>query len=824
MSWSTMADVPNPIIVDAAGTAGSGYVLKAYLPGTTTSTSIAIAAAGTSPQTSITANAEGKWEVSGNEILPYIDRTHKWGVFANATDAAANTPFYMGPFDNVGRASASSDALKNYDTLLLAVADAAAINEGDDIYLVERVAGGGGGAWWKAIASTTNNTYNIVDTPLNTAISLKLHDKEVAIAAEYGFIEGDVDNSAPLVIIIANNAAVDFGNKTFKIKTKADITLTRDTTLKSTAGGGLVTAVADASRGDNISINCDTFSLETKDLNVSGGGVSGYPFYVFDNQESTGKVTINGGSFNDSYVGSGNNGNAGCYIRGGFEEVNVIGAEFKNHTRLLGNGNPGVTGTSGLTITQLNTFDVKKVQVTKSSFIEITNGETSDNANNTDADGLKIFSNIAADSVRRTVASIDDCYFKNCKGRAIKTQNDVTTVTNPIIYRNISGITGASVEIDLQIHGGDIISPTFMYEDSDSGEDTFVRPVAPISMFATGTLVKPRISNISDVTIHDNTATWSGTHDGSGNAAVLTDSTQSWTTNELVGKRINNFTDGSSTIITANTATTVTGVLSGGTDDDWDVSDSYIIGAMSAIVTASQSDLSSVFDSVVNINNVISTASHSSFMACPALTSTGKFFASIDNVYIKEISIANGLFGFASSAALQDKAIIKVDKFTHSGTSTKPTYQTTAPASLAKPSLHMDAAFGVSATSESGVSSPDSRVTGVDEAGVRTSNTGLHTYSISMVDDEEISIEIPNVDNRGIAHINTSLSRLSAGVVSLDSSGALNFGAAAATNFNPGGTSNNDADGDLNVWATGGSLFVKNRLGSTRTITINLQG
>lgn len=110
MTWSTMADVPNPIIVDAAGTAGSGYVLKAYLPGTTTSTSIAIDSSGSSPQTSITANADGIWEVSGNEIVPHIDRKHKWGIFANATDATANTPFYMGPFDNIEQAATTGSA------------------------------------------------------------------------------------------------------------------------------------------------------------------------------------------------------------------------------------------------------------------------------------------------------------------------------------------------------------------------------------------------------------------------------------------------------------------------------------------------------------------------------------------------------------------------------------------------------------------------------------------------------------------------------------------------------------------------------------------
>ncbi len=68
-----------------------------------------------------------------------------------------------------------------------------------------------------------------------------------------------------------------------------------------------------------------------------------------------------------------------------------------------------------------------------------------------------------------------------------------------------------------------------------------------------------------------------GVHDGSANAAVLTDSTKSWTNDEWIGYRIKNVTDGSFAIITDNTATTITGVLEGGTDNDWDVSDAYVI-------------------------------------------------------------------------------------------------------------------------------------------------------------------------------------------------------------------------------------------------------
>lgn len=68
-----------------------------------------------------------------------------------------------------------------------------------------------------------------------------------------------------------------------------------------------------------------------------------------------------------------------------------------------------------------------------------------------------------------------------------------------------------------------------------------------------------------------------GTHTGSNNVAVLTDSTQSWQTNELAGRIIYNITDGSKATIASNTATTVTGTLSGGTDDDWDTDDAYIV-------------------------------------------------------------------------------------------------------------------------------------------------------------------------------------------------------------------------------------------------------
>jgi hypothetical protein len=88
-------------IIQSAATVYSGHVLKVYEPGGTTPISIAIDDTGGSPQATLTTNANGVFEVSGNEVLPFIDRSHKWALFANAADATNNTNPVLGFFDNV---------------------------------------------------------------------------------------------------------------------------------------------------------------------------------------------------------------------------------------------------------------------------------------------------------------------------------------------------------------------------------------------------------------------------------------------------------------------------------------------------------------------------------------------------------------------------------------------------------------------------------------------------------------------------------------------------------------------------------------------------
>ncbi|MBU2578077.1 hypothetical protein KKA69_04580 [Patescibacteria group bacterium] len=69
-----------------------------------------------------------------------------------------------------------------------------------------------------------------------------------------------------------------------------------------------------------------------------------------------------------------------------------------------------------------------------------------------------------------------------------------------------------------------------------------------------------------------------GIHTAVANAVIMTDANAHFIVNELVGLTIENVTDGSSGVITANTETTVTvAALAGGTANQWATNDVYSI-------------------------------------------------------------------------------------------------------------------------------------------------------------------------------------------------------------------------------------------------------
>ena len=96
---------------------------------------------------------------------------------------------------------------------------------------------------------------------------------------------------------------------------------------------------------------------------------------------------------------------------------------------------------------------------------------------------------------------------------------------------------------------------------------------------ATTILDEAAIAAATTTTLAD--CTVGGTHTAAVHLTIMTDAAAHFIVDELVGLRINNVTDGSSGLITANTETTVTvAALAGGALNQWSTGDAYtIVGA-----------------------------------------------------------------------------------------------------------------------------------------------------------------------------------------------------------------------------------------------------
>ncbi len=98
----------------------------------------------------------------------------------------------------------------------------------------------------------------------------------------------------------------------------------------------------------------------------------------------------------------------------------------------------------------------------------------------------------------------------------------------------------------------------------------------------------------------------SGSHTGSGDATALNDATKSWTTDAWVGYWVVNLTDGSRGRIAGNTADTITAVLGGGDENDWDVGDAYkIVRAKSPLVAGEAATFDNYTSYSLGINGVM---------------------------------------------------------------------------------------------------------------------------------------------------------------------------------------------------------------------------
>jgi len=96
-----------------------------------------------------------------------------------------------------------------------------------------------------------------------------------------------------------------------------------------------------------------------------------------------------------------------------------------------------------------------------------------------------------------------------------------------------------------------------------------------VSISTTGALTAA--GTINGLTRYVVITTAEGADDTSSSAAFLTDSGESWPTNGYVGMTLYNVTDSSSCTVTANTDTTMTCTLAGGTANAWNSGDAWAV-------------------------------------------------------------------------------------------------------------------------------------------------------------------------------------------------------------------------------------------------------
>lgn len=136
----------------------------------------------------------------------------------------------------------------------------------------------------------------------------------------------------------------------------------------------------------------------------------------------------------------------------------------------------------------------------------------------------------------------------------------------------IYGPKGYNIGVDAALEG--------MYiEQIVVAETDYV--VFPVLSIGESGRARPRI-RVEDVTgaadvVIFNGPMFYGTHQGGDDSATLIPTAPRWIADALIGATVYNITDGSSAVITDNTEGVVTAVLGGGTDDNWDDNDVFVI-------------------------------------------------------------------------------------------------------------------------------------------------------------------------------------------------------------------------------------------------------
>jgi len=289
----------------------------------------------------------------------------------------------------------------------------------------------------------------------------------------------------------------------------------------------LLTPTGDYSfRGENATIKGTAAALTTYMFNLKTNGknfkMEGITFngnskarrlvYVEERNQDLCNILIRDCVFKNSYMDILTaEENTGMYLRGGWDKVTIDNCRFTDHTRQAAAGTPGSQGTAGCIVDTYSTYIPRFTTIQNCHFENILNGDTGSDANNVDTDGLKIFGgNTAGEEYILSSAIISNNYFRNCKGRSIKIQNDETTVIGNVFARDILPIASGFAEVNLQISSGEVSSNKFHYDETSLSKSPFhedgdaTADSSIITFYSGAADSRPALITVSDNSIYNN--------------------------------------------------------------------------------------------------------------------------------------------------------------------------------------------------------------------------------------------------------------------------------------------------------------------------------
>lgn len=484
---------------------------------------------------------------------------------------------------------------------------------------------------------------------------------------------------------------------------------------------------------------------------------------------------IEGCTFIDFKMNSTGIWNQAAYVAGSFRQVEILRNTVKSITRAAGTGNPGVSGTTGIYVTQYDaTHWVRNCVHAWNSYTDISGGDLVASANNVDYDAFKFYAPDPTnnDNVDATVSSYfpSTCRsygnsYRNCRGRAVKIQALANVHDEKIVRDADYTINGGSVEINLQYGAGIVRDCEFFYKD-------YAGPTSPIQT-AGHTLIS-----------FYQGAAYDEAHGGSSVSGIrVYNNIKSGTGNNIA--QIVNAQVAGTALGRDRPLVRISDVVVNRGDVDWILTLAGDTGADGLVILDSISvakltysavgtdyanpSIKLIATGVYNLDGVVTPANAKKF-----ITDTSP--AGGDLTWSGSLS-GNSNYGFLN------------------------TYNRGADFTYA-PML------------------VDGALTGTGLGGAASVQT------VQLADDASHTFERRFFNSsRGLILVSVDYDYTTQGVFACGSNGVYQIAAHASDLFTPSTTgTNTDTDGQLNLWFTGGALNIKNRLGATYRITVMFIG